>query len=85
MESGIEAAYGQEPNGRLHGCPACNVTWFGIDGHCWVCGRAVEGPVAVVPPNGSESWSAARCADAADDEETAAVLRRALENGGVLA
>jgi hypothetical protein len=29
-----------------------------------------------VPPNGSQTWSAAHCADAAEDEETAAVLRR---------
>jgi hypothetical protein len=65
MDSGIEEAYGQEPDGRL-------------DDRCWVCGEAVAGPVAGVPPNGSETWSAARCADAADDEETAAFLRRVL-------
>ena len=85
MESGIEEAYGQEPEGRLHGCPACSVTWFGTDGHCWVCGRPADGPVAGVPPNGSETWSAARCIDAADAEETAAFLRRVLAEGGVLA
>ena len=83
--SGIEAAYGQEPDGRLHGCPACSVTWFGVDDRCWVCGDAVEGPVVVVPPNGSESWSAARCAERADAEETAALLRRVLAEGGILA
>jgi hypothetical protein len=38
VESGIEAAYGQEPDERLHGCPACDVSWFGVDAHCWVCG-----------------------------------------------
>jgi hypothetical protein len=76
MESGIEEAYGQEPGDRLHGCPACSVTWFGCDDRCWVCGGHDDGPVVVVPPNGSETWSAACCADAADDEETAAVLRR---------
>ncbi len=76
MESGIEEAYGQEPDGRLHGCPACSVTWFGGDDRCWVCGGTAGGPVDVVPPNGSQTWSAACCADAADEEETAAFLRR---------
>jgi len=79
VESGIDEAYGDEPDGRLHGCPACSVTWFGLDDRCWVCGRAVEGPVMAVPPNGSHTWSAARCTDTADDEETAAFLRRMLE------
>ena len=85
MRSGIEEAYGVEPEGRLHGCAGCSVTWFGVDDRCWVCGARVDGPVVVVPCNGSETWSSARCADAADEEETAAFLRRALENGGVLA
>lgn len=85
MESGIEEAYGQEPEERLHGCPACSVTWFGTDQRCWVCGGAAEGPVVGVPPNGSETWSAARCADATDEEETAALLRRVFSAGGVLA
>ena len=76
MESGIDEAYGQEPVDRLHGCPACSVTWYGHDDRCWVCGGRDDGPVVVVPPNGSETWSPARCADTADDEETAAVLRR---------
>jgi hypothetical protein len=78
VESGIEQAYGEEPDGRLHGCPACNVTWFGLDDRCWVCGGADDGPVVVVPPNGSETWSPIRCAERADDEETAAFLRRVL-------
>jgi hypothetical protein len=78
VESGIEEAYADEPDGRLHGCPACSVTWFGVDDRCWVCGVAVDGPVATVPPNGSQSWSAARCAETADDDETAAFLRRVL-------
>lgn len=82
---GIEEAYGQEPDGRLHGCPACSVTWFGVDDRCWVCANPVEGPVVVVPPNGSETWCAARCVDGADDEETAALLRRVLAEGGILA
>ena len=85
MESGIEEAYGQEPDGRLYGCPACNVTWFGTDQRCWVCDRPADGPVWGVPPNGSESWCAARCVEAADAEETAAFLRRVLAEGGVLA
>jgi hypothetical protein len=76
VESGIEDAYGREPEDRLHGCRSCSVTWFGAESRCWVCGGADEGPVEVVPPNGSESWSAARCVDAADAEETAAFLRR---------
>jgi hypothetical protein len=84
-ESGIEKAYGCEPEERLHGCPACSVTWFGTDGHCWVCGRPADGPVAEVPPNGSETWCAARCVDPTDQEETAAFLRRVLAEGGVLA
>lgn len=79
VQSGIDEAYGDEPDGCLRGCPACSVTWFGVDDRCWVCGRAVEGPVAAVPPNGSHSWSAARCIDTAEDEETAAFLRRMLE------
>ena len=77
MESGIEAAYGREPDGRLHGCPACSVTWFGAEDRCWVCGGSGDGPVVVVPPNGSETWSAEHCAEGADDEETAAFVRRA--------
>lgn len=76
MESGIEDAYGREPDDRLHGCPCCNVTWFGADDRCWVCGGPDDGPVVAVPPNGSETWSAARCAEGADDEETAAFVRR---------
>ena len=78
VESGIEEAYGEESDGRLHGCTACSVTWFGVDDRCWVCGQAVDGPVVAVPPNGSQTWSAARCAETADDEETAAFLRRVL-------
>ena len=76
VNSGIEEAYGREPVNRLHGCPACSVTWFGSDDRCWVCGGRDDGPVAIVSPNGSETWSPARCADADDDEETAAVVRR---------
>jgi hypothetical protein len=76
VESGIEEAYGQEPDGRLQGCPACSVTWFGTDQPCWVCGGPAEGAVVTVPPNGSETWSASRCTVGADDEETAALLRR---------
>jgi hypothetical protein len=76
VESGIELAYGQEPDGQLFGCRSCNVTWFGFEDHCWVCGGGADGPVMAVPPNGSETWSPTRCADAADDEETAAILRR---------
>ncbi|HKN89422.1 MAG TPA: hypothetical protein VJ622_04005 [Acidimicrobiia bacterium] len=76
MESGIEEAYGWEPDGQLHGCPTCNVTWFGADDRCWVCGQAADGPAAAVPPNGSQTWSAARCVEGADDEETAAFVRR---------
>jgi len=85
VESGIEEAYGQEPAGRLHGCPACSVTWFGDDDRCWVCGAEAAGVVVAVPPNGSQTWSAARCAEAVEDEETAAFVRRALaatEPGG---
>jgi hypothetical protein len=78
VESSIDEAYGEESDGRLHGCPACNVTWFGADDRCWVCGEAADGPVAAVPPNGSQSWSPARCTEAADDEETAAFVRRVL-------
>jgi len=78
VEFPIEKAYGDEPDGRLHGCPTCSVTWFGVDARCWVCGQEVEGPVAAVPPAGSHSWSADRCADTVDDEETAAFLRRML-------
>jgi hypothetical protein len=78
VESRIDEAYGDEPSGRLHGCPGCSVTWFGVDDRCWVCGQTVDGPVAVVPSNGAQSWSAARCADSVDDEETAAFLRRVL-------
>ena len=76
MEWGIDEAYACEPPGRLHGCAACSVTWFGTDNRCWACGGTNEGPAVAVPPNGSESWSPARCLEAADDEETAAVLRR---------
>ncbi|MGH9011868.1 MAG: hypothetical protein ACRDYF_18770 [Acidimicrobiia bacterium] len=76
MDSGIDLAYGQEPDGRLHGCRVCNVTWFGVEDCCWICGGTADGLVQVVPPNGSETWSPARCVDAADDEETAAILRR---------
>jgi hypothetical protein len=76
VESGIEEAYGREPDVQLHGCPVCSVTWFGADERCWVCGGTANGPVAVVPPNGAETWSPARCAEGADDEETAALLRR---------
>ena len=85
MESGIEIAYGQEPEGQLLGCSACSVTWFGTDGRCWVCGGPADGPVSGVPPNGSENWSAARCIGAVEAEETAAFLRRVLAEGGVLA
>lgn len=85
VASTIEAAYGEEPDGQLHGCPACSVTWFGTDRRCWVCGGPADGPVAGLPPNGSENWSAARCIDAADAEETAALLRRVLAEGGILA
>jgi len=83
--SSIEIAYGQEPDGELLGCSACSVTWFGTDRRCWVCGGSADGPVADVPPNGSENWSAARCAAAADAEETATFLRRVNAEGGVLA
>ena len=76
MESSIELAYGHEPDGQLHGCQTCNVTWFGHDDRCWVCDSPADGPVGVMPPNGSETWLSARCADLADDEETAAILRR---------
>jgi hypothetical protein len=75
VELGIDEAYGQEPDGRLRGCPVCSVTWFGADDRCWVCGGTADGPVVVVPPNGSQTWSAARCAQGADDEETAALRR----------
>jgi hypothetical protein len=85
VDSGIELAYGQEPGGQWRGCSACSVTWFGTDARCWVCGGPADGPVAGVPPNGSESWCAARCLDAADEEETTAFLRRVLAEGGVLA
>ena len=81
MESSIELAYGHEPDGRLHGCGPCSVTWFGRDDRCWVCGARADGPVAGVPPNGSETWSSARCGDRADDEETAAILRRVTAAG----
>ena len=79
MESGIEEAYGAEADGRLQSCPDCSVTWFGPDDRCWVCGATAEGPVMVVPPNGSQTWSPARCAETADDEETAAFVRRMVE------
>ena len=49
MESGIEEAYGWEPDGQLHGCPTCNVTWFGADDRCWVCGQAADGPGSSPP------------------------------------
>jgi len=75
-ESGIEQAYGREPSGQLHGCPACNVTWFGPENRCWVCGATADGPVTAVPPNGSQTWSAARCVESDDDDETAAFVRR---------
>lgn len=78
MGSGIEDAYGAEPDGQLYGCIVCSVTWFGADDRCWMCGGSADGPAVAVPPNGSESWSAARCADRADEEETAAVLRRVI-------
>ncbi len=83
MESGIELAYGQEPDGQLLGCSACSVTWFGTDRRCWVCGGPADGCVAGVPPNGSENWSAARCVEAAEEEETAAFLRRVVAEGGI--
>jgi hypothetical protein len=76
VESRLEDAYGREPGGRLHGCPTCNVTWFGPDDCCWVCGVSADGPVAAVPPNGSQTWSAARCVETDDDDETAAFVRR---------
>ena len=85
MESGIERAYGQEPDGELLGCSACGVTWFGTDRRCWVCRGPADGPVPGVPPNGSENWCAARCVEAADEEETAAFLRRVLAEGGIVA
>jgi len=78
VDSRIEEAYGEEPDGRLHGCPACSVSWFGADDRCWVCGEAADGPVATVPPNGSQSWSPVRCTESADEEETAAFVRRML-------
>jgi hypothetical protein len=74
MQSGIELAYGNEPEGQLLGCSACSVTWFGTDRRCWVCGGPADGPVAAGPLHGSEYWSAARCVDGADEEETAAFL-----------
>jgi hypothetical protein len=82
VESGIEEAYGQEPDGRLHGCPLCSVTWFGVDERCWVCGAPASGSMVVVPPNGSETWSPARCFEEADDEETAALVRRVIATAG---
>jgi hypothetical protein len=85
VESGIERAYGHDLDGQLYGCGSCSVTWFGFEDRCWVCGGPADGPAAVVPPNGSESWCAARCLDAADAEETAAFLRRVLAEGGILA
>lgn len=81
MESGIETAYGQEPDGQVLGCSPCSVTWFGTDRCCWVCGRPADGPAVIVPSNGSESWCAARCVDVADQEETAAFLRHVLAEG----
>jgi len=74
--SRIEDAYGQEPGARPHGCPGCNVTWFGPDDRCWVCGAAADGPVVAVPPNGSQTWSPARCVETDEDDETAAFARR---------
>ena len=76
MKSGIEDAYAREPDGRLRACPACNVTWFGADDRCWVCGGTADGPATVLPPCGSQTWSPARCIEAAEDEETAAFVRR---------
>ena len=76
VESRMEEAYGREPGGSLHGCPDCNVTWFGPDNRCWVCGATADGPVTAVPPNGSQTWSAARCVESDDDDETAAFVRR---------
>jgi hypothetical protein len=76
VESPIDEAYGQEPGGRLHGCPGCNVTWFGPDASCWVCGVPADGPVLTVPPNGSQTWSPAHCLESDEDDETAAFARR---------
>ncbi|HET9771852.1 MAG TPA: hypothetical protein VFS16_13250 [Acidimicrobiia bacterium] len=78
MGFGIEDAYGREPEDRLRGCRSCCVTWFGVEDRCWVCGDRGDGPVATVPPNGSETWTAARCAEGADAEETAAFIRRVI-------
>jgi len=75
-ESGIEQAYGREPSGQLHGCPACNVTWFGPENRCWVCGVAADGSVSAGPPNGSQTWSPTHCVETDDDDETAAFVRR---------
>ena len=74
----IEEAYCGAPDGRLRGCDSCHVTWFGTDERCWVCGGTGEGPVVVVSPTGSHSWSPRYCEAAADDTETAAFVRRAL-------
>jgi len=79
VKSGIEDAYGREPDGRLRGCPVCSVTWFGSDDRCWVCGGTADGPVTVLPPSGSQTWSSAGCTEAADDEETAAFVRRMVQ------
>jgi hypothetical protein len=72
----IEEAYSSAPEGRLRGCDACHVTWFGTDERCWVCGGTGDGPVVVVSPTGSQSWSPRFCEATADDAETAALLRR---------
>ncbi|HZQ79824.1 MAG TPA: hypothetical protein VFE55_21020 [Acidimicrobiia bacterium] len=76
MESQMDEAYGQEPGARLHACLGCNVTWYGPDDRCWVCGASAAGPVPAVPPNGSQTWSPARCVETDDDDETAAFVRR---------
>ena len=65
-----------QSDGRLRGCPACSVTWFGADDRCWVCGGTADGPVVLLPPAGAQTWSPACCLETAEDEETAAFVRR---------
>jgi hypothetical protein len=63
----------------VYGCATCDVTWFGTDEQCWVCGGTGEGPVVIVAATGAQTWSSSGCEAGADDEETAAFL------GGVTA
>ena len=48
MGSALEAAYGDQPVSRRHGCDACSVTWFGPEGRCWVCGADTDADGSVV-------------------------------------